>query len=342
MQVIMSEQEKRSIFLSWSGAESKKIAKKLKEELLYFFDNKIEVFFSAEDIPSGSEWFAKIKTELQTCKVGILCITKENFDSPWINFESGAMIACNIDVIPILFGASRLSYSSPMNSINNVTFEKEEFCKFMQNLNMQLGEIVPQANIEKKAKQLFTNFKAKIINSLKTLQGKRVFSAKYVYPQDINNINIHTLYISTPMASIEAPEYDEQRTFLLNLENLLKDIGFKNIFSPAISIEKQENFDGSTKANLDNYRELKQVDSFVGVYPKPLPSSVLIEIGYAIALSKRIVIFCKGKEDLPFMLREANATISNLKIDEYQTYEDILNTVKSNKMALFELGGGEA
>lgn len=337
----MPDNDKKSIFLSWSGEESKKIAKKLKEELLYFFDNRIDVFFSAADIPSGTEWFAKIKTELQKCQVGILCITKENFDSPWINFESGAMIACNIDVIPVLFGASRLSYKSPMDSINNITFEKEEFCKFMQNLNKELGAIIPQDTIEKKARQLFSSLKGKIANSLKILHDKRVFSAKYVYPQDINHVNKDTLYLSTPMASIDEPTYNEQRNFLLELHNLLLSIGFKNIVCPAISINNQSNFDGSTKANFDNYRELKQADSFIGVYPKPLPSSVLIEIGYAIALSKRIVIFCRGKEDLPFMLREADSTISNLKIYEYQSYEDILNTVRANKMALFVVGGGD-
>lgn len=337
----MQKDEVKSIFLSWSGDESKKIAKKFKDALTYFFGSKIKVFFSQEDIPSGAEWFSKIKEELQLCKLGILCITKENFDSPWINFEAGAMIACGIKVVPVLFGTSRLAYKSPMDSVNNVAFEKDEFCKFLKNINDDLELGMSSDNFEKKARKQYTDFKNSISSSLKSLQDKRVFSSKYVYPQNINNVNIGTLYISTPMASIGEPEYKLQHEFLLKLEEVLKDIGFKQIISPAITIEKQEQFDGSTKANFDNYKEMKQVDSFLIIYPKPMPTSVLIEIGYAIALSKKIVIFTKDQSNLPFMLKEADSTIPNLKIYTYVTYEDILNTVKANKMALFEVVGGD-
>lgn len=333
----MLDTKKPSIFLSWSGEESKQIAKKLKKTLLYFFDEKIDVFFSSEDISSGSEWFGSIKNELQSCKMGILCITKDNFDSAWINFEAGAMVACNIKVIPVLFGVDRRIYKSPLNSVNNVVFEKEDFCKLLQNISVNLGISLPQNVLNERAKQQYTKLKKELRVILNSLQDKRMFSVKYIFPSCVNKVNKNTLYVSTPMASIDKPEYTKQREFLIALEKVLIQIGFKNIISPALAIDKQENFDGSTKANFDNYKEMKQVESFLVIYPKPLPTSVLVEIGYAIALSKNIVLFTKNLKELPFMLQEANATIPNLRIYSYKNYDDIIKIVESNKMALFEV-----
>ena len=85
----------KKIFISWSGDNSKQIARALKDSLenTIFKDTGLECFVSDVDISSGDDWWNKIKTELKKCKLGIACITKENLRAPWIYFESGAMIA---------------------------------------------------------------------------------------------------------------------------------------------------------------------------------------------------------------------------------------------------------
>lgn len=82
----ISRGKQNRIFISWSGKNSKIIAKELKN----VFENKIfagtglTCFVSDVDIASGTDWWDKIKGELKTCRLGILCITKENIRAPWI------------------------------------------------------------------------------------------------------------------------------------------------------------------------------------------------------------------------------------------------------------------
>ena len=103
------------IFISWSGPRSKEIAKGIKWLLedIIFLGTDLKCFVSDLDITSGSDWWIKIKGELKTCKMGLLCVTKENIKAPWIYFEAGAMIAREIPTTPILIncGFQHLSAS---------------------------------------------------------------------------------------------------------------------------------------------------------------------------------------------------------------------------------------
>lgn len=121
---------------------------------------------------------------------------------------------------------------------------------------------------------------------------------------------------------------------------MLKEIGFNNVICPIIDIDKQENFDGGIKAIKENLRLMKQVDSMMIVYPDKLPSSVLVETGYGIALTKRIVIFVKNKNDLPYILREASV-LKNVNIFVYSDINGIIEYIRANGMKLFEIEGDE-
>jgi hypothetical protein len=46
---------------------------------------------SAKDIAAGSRWLDTIATELEASIFGIVCVTRENRTSPWLNFEAGAV-----------------------------------------------------------------------------------------------------------------------------------------------------------------------------------------------------------------------------------------------------------
>jgi hypothetical protein len=81
-----------SIFICWSGDRSHQIAKALKgllESSMSSF-RKEDVFIS-DDIEKGVSWFQSIETRLETAKAGIVCLTPENLNSPWLHFEAGAL-----------------------------------------------------------------------------------------------------------------------------------------------------------------------------------------------------------------------------------------------------------
>lgn len=77
------------IFISWSGERSGQAAEILNRWLRRIIQH-VQPWISKE-IHSGARWGNEIAVRLQDTKFGILCITDENLESPWIMFEAGAL-----------------------------------------------------------------------------------------------------------------------------------------------------------------------------------------------------------------------------------------------------------
>ena len=129
----LSSRKKNKIFISWSGTNSKEIAKGIKEILQHdIFKNKgLECFVSDLNIMSGTDWWKKINKELRTCKMGIICITKDNINEPWIYFEAGAMIAREIPTIPLLIncGFKHLASTPLLGKQATDFYDQQKFVK---------------------------------------------------------------------------------------------------------------------------------------------------------------------------------------------------------------------
>ena len=105
------------IFVSWSGSQSKAAAEAVKE----FLESVIqaaEVFVSSSDIAAGSRWNDEIIEKLRESGFGIVCLTKENLNAPWILFEAGALsqMVDSIRVSPLLIGVEPSDLKAPMSS----------------------------------------------------------------------------------------------------------------------------------------------------------------------------------------------------------------------------------
>jgi hypothetical protein len=330
------------VFLSWSGPNSKEIARALKNmfETKVFANEKIRCFVSDEDIASGSDWWNKIKRELKSCKIGIICITKENMSAPWIYFEAGTMVARGVPfVIPLLINCNfNALKETPLSTKHAVDFyDSAKFTKMVYDIYQAMGYSgKTKEDIAVLMKEYYVQLKNDISPVLRKLSNLRVFNEKYVYPNTVKAVRINTIFISAPMSSIDSDEYNRLRSCLLSVKPVLKRIGFTEVYCPIIENEDPAHFDGKTRAIRDNFPQMKQADSMLVIYPRNLPSSSLVENGYGIALSKRMVIF--HREDLPYILAEAGGEIQNIKTYSFKEYKEIEEIIASNGMTIFDGG----
>ncbi|EPC88279.1 hypothetical protein Lpp124_10648, partial [Lacticaseibacillus paracasei subsp. paracasei CNCM I-4649] len=115
------------VFLSWSGEKSKRLANSFKVLLINSLGLATEqVFISDTSIGHGDDWWMKIKTALSSAKVGIVFVTADNSEKPWLNYEAGILQAKfgeNNKLIPV-------STSTEFPKIDGKTpLRRFQFCK---------------------------------------------------------------------------------------------------------------------------------------------------------------------------------------------------------------------
>lgn len=139
------------IFISWSGVTSHRVATILRDWIPSVIQSVVP-YVSSEDIDKGTRWATDIAGELDQSAVGILCVTKDNVNAPWLNFEAGAL-GKSVDksrVCPFLFKIKRSEMQGPILQFQSTIFEKEDVFKLIKSINQSCEEqAIPQAMLEK-------------------------------------------------------------------------------------------------------------------------------------------------------------------------------------------------
>lgn len=130
------------VFISWSGKTSGELAKIFRDWLPSVIQ-AVKPYYSTDDISKGMRGNTVIAKELEQAGVGLLCLTPDNLDAPWIMFEAGAL-SKKLDtsrVCPILFaGLETTDLKGPLVQFQAAKFNKEEIRKMLTMVNKELGE----------------------------------------------------------------------------------------------------------------------------------------------------------------------------------------------------------
>lgn len=165
--------KKMKVFISWSGSKSQEVAKILKQWIPCVIQS-VEPYFSSADIDKGARWSTDIAKELQDASFGILCVTKENLSSSWLNFEAGAL-SKSIDqskVCPFLVDLKPSDIqNSPILQFQMTSATKEDVLKLFESINANLGE--KQLN-ETVLSTTFDTFWPKINEALQSVAEKSI------------------------------------------------------------------------------------------------------------------------------------------------------------------------
>ena len=156
------------VFISWSGTKSEAVAKHLRDWLPNVLQS-IDPYFTPSDVEKGARWSSEISLELSQSKIGILCITRDSMNSPWLVFEAGALSKELEDahVCPIVFGIEPSDIIQPMAQFQATKFEKEDFRKLVGVLNERLGDRkLPEKNLNTVFDKFWPDLDHNISNAL--------------------------------------------------------------------------------------------------------------------------------------------------------------------------------
>lgn len=178
-----------NIFISWSGELSQKYAELLSKWLPRVIQ-AIDPFFSSDDIDKGSFWFGEITNKLNESAIGLICLTEENKNKPWILFEAGALnkgLSTN-RVCPILINLEPKDVEEPISKFQLTKMLKNDMYKLLKTINNILGDDkLSESILEDAFSDTWDKFYQKYTDLLNTT------SKKEIHPKKTNNELIETM-----------------------------------------------------------------------------------------------------------------------------------------------------
>jgi hypothetical protein len=129
------------VFISWSGDLSRKLGEALRNWLPATLQY-VKPYFSPDDIEKGAKWNSEIAKELETSNVGVICLTQDNTEKPWILFESGALSKSleKARVCTLLFNLDAADVKGPLTSFQATKFVREDFKRLISTINSAAGD----------------------------------------------------------------------------------------------------------------------------------------------------------------------------------------------------------
>jgi hypothetical protein len=157
------------VLISWSGGLSKQIGVVLKDWIENVLQGT-EAWISTDDIDKGSIWFGDISDELADTSVGILCLTRENIEAPWVLFEAGALFKglSKNRVCPLLVNLNHADLKPPLSQFNATLPSKDDMLKLTRVINAENGkQRLADERLEKAFERWWDDFEQKFAAILK-------------------------------------------------------------------------------------------------------------------------------------------------------------------------------
>lgn len=156
------------VFLSWSGHKSHQVAIALRDWLPSVIQC-IMPYVSSEDIDKGARWSTDIAKELEDSTFGILCVTKENVEAPWLLFEAGALskMMDKAFVCPFIFDLKRAEVKGPILQFQSTIFEKNDVKKLVLSLNKACGNNGLKEELLNKSFEIWWSILEESLNKIK-------------------------------------------------------------------------------------------------------------------------------------------------------------------------------
>lgn len=136
------------VFISWSGDRSRHVASAL-SSLIERTIPDARAWMSQQSIHPGARWEDTLRRVLNTSQYGVLCLTPENLNAPWLLFEAGS-IAKNVEkahVVPYLLGVTPADLDAPLGLFQSVDADEEGTWRLLRDVSLTLPEPIAEAQL---------------------------------------------------------------------------------------------------------------------------------------------------------------------------------------------------
>lgn len=132
------------IFISWSGERSRKCAEALNTWLPRVIQS-VRPWISTHDIAKGTRWESILSKQLGQHIYGIICVTPENRESPWLNYEAGALSKTDSSrTFTLLIGLNHADVEQPLAQFNHTLARKPDMLALIRSINESSETHLPE------------------------------------------------------------------------------------------------------------------------------------------------------------------------------------------------------
>ncbi len=126
-----------NVFISWSKKRSS-LAAHAFYDWLPSVVQAAKPWISTEDIEKGKHWSEELAVSLRDLRTGVVFVTPENLEEPWLNFEAGALSKTVHNARVCIFRLGELKGSDipqPLGRFQNTGFEKGDVRKLIRTIH---------------------------------------------------------------------------------------------------------------------------------------------------------------------------------------------------------------
>lgn len=222
------------VFISWSGKLSHQIAQALSDWIPMVIQ-RVDPFLSSEDIQKGAVWFDEIGSQLEMTDFGILCLTPENLNKPWIMFEAGALSkkVGKAWVVPLLIDLTPMNLTPPLSLFNAAGVAKQDIYKLLQTINTQTEDKLKDKQLEALFDSMWPQLEAKFQEAQATAKAESPEATKA--PERTTADLVEELLVLTRGMSVQVHVLSNAVTQVLGRENAIREATIYELTNPDLS-----------------------------------------------------------------------------------------------------------
>ena len=137
-----------------------------------------------------------------------------------------------------------------------------------------------------------------------------------------------SVFIATPILAFQREEYKKFREKLKVLAGKISE--HVTVVSAALTVSDFLAHNTPALSATQDFNDIENATHFILIYPRAVPTGALVELGYALALKKKILILATDRELLPHMAKELDDVFFDVQISRLSPdWENVEHTISN-------------